>query len=370
MSAISTSYNHEDARDEDDGDASPGRHASAGGDVEGLRELRSVGLLEYLDVDDRPVLVFDLASLTKGIPTYFNASLRDIPQLEAKMGGNALGTTGDVEYLSFMNWASLAQQDGQRHTAYLGQSWSARTIRNRWRIVSGGNDHRDGEIHGIQSEAPRLKRAQTAIPASDSHPVKYPAKLRKESSEDEGLEAQIAALRLRDGNDYRSHFATQAIVSQDTPDSHALARLDIIRSYPSVVPESEHLKVFLEFDWSSTKLGAIGSWSTSLVRMVNFLMNDQRPAAMYWGNDRTMMYNEAYAHVTGQKHPGMMGKTFSEAWAEIEGFDAAFETARQTGVSFVVDDAMFEIDRYGYLEETYISLTLLPFLVDDDEISL
>ena len=55
-----------------------------------------------------------------------------------------------------------------------------------------------------------------------------------------------------------------------------------------------------------------------------------------------MMYNEPYARVTGQKHPGMMGKTFSEAWGQVEDhFIPAFEVEYETGSSYVVDDARF-----------------------------
>lgn len=35
----------------------------------------------------------------------------------------------------------------------------------------------------------------------------------------------------------------------------------------------------------------------------------------------------------------------------------------------MVDDAHFEIDRQGYLEEVYFSLSILPFLVDEAVIS-
>lgn len=67
----------------------------------------------------------------------------------------------------------------------------------------------------------------------------------------------------------------------------------------------------------------------------------------------------------------VMGKKFAEAWAEVEGdFTPAFEEAYKTGKSFVIDDARFYIERHGYLEETYYSISIIPFLVDGDEIAL
>ena len=75
--------------------------------------------------------------------------------------------------------------------------------------------------------------------------------------------------------------------------------------------------------------------------------------------------------MTGQKRPGMMGRLFSEAWAEVEDdFEPAFEKAYATGESYSVDDARFYIDRSGYLEETYFSVSIIPFNCEDGSLAL
>ena len=38
---------------------------------------------------------------------------------------------------------------------------------------------------------------------------------------------------------------------------------------------------------------------------------------MYWGDDLIAIYNEAYIMLAGQKHPRLMGMSYSVAWAEI-----------------------------------------------------
>lgn len=38
---------------------------------------------------------------------------------------------------------------------------------------------------------------------------------------------------------------------------------------------------------------------------------------MYWGDDLIAIYNEAYIMLAGQKHPKLMGMSYSVAWAEI-----------------------------------------------------
>jgi hypothetical protein len=67
-----------------------------------------------------------------------------------------------------------------------------------------------------------------------------------------------------------------------------------------------------------------------------------------------MLYNEPYALATGQKHPFMMGKPFVLAWSEVaDDFAALFENGRETGKATLMEDALFYLERHGYLEETY-----------------
>ena len=66
-----------------------------------------------------------------------------------------------------------------------------------------------------------------------------------------------------------------------------------------------------------------------------------------------------------------MGKRFEEAWADFEGdFGPAFEQVANTGTSFSTDHARFYLERQGYFEETYYSVSLVPIPVGDDQIAL
>ncbi|KAH7327165.1 hypothetical protein BKA65DRAFT_528165 [Rhexocercosporidium sp. MPI-PUGE-AT-0058] len=271
-----------------------------------------IGLFELLGIDDRPTLVFDLANSSKGTPIYHNASLGKIPLLGLKLGDGLL---------------------------------------NRWRIVTGaeGDEYEYISAKRRQSEAPKLGRAHTV---ASPRPLHSPAQSQAKSVSDNSLEAQIAAFRLREGCPLPSSATGPLVTPESIQNSETLGRLDFFGAYPAMVPSSHH-RFFMD-----------------LRRKVTFLMSDPRPAAMFWGKRRTMMYNEPYVHVTSQKHPGMMGKTFSEAWGEIEGdFIPASEKAYSTGASTVIDDARFYIERHGYIEETYYSIAMIPFLDDNDEIA-
>lgn len=61
-------------------------------------------------------------------------------------------------------------------------------------------------------------------------------------------------------------------------------------------------------------------------------MASPHPAAMYWGEQLVAIYNEAYVYLAGQKHPKLMGQSYSEAWAEIwDDVKDVFSSAQTTG---------------------------------------
>ena len=54
-------------------------------------------------------------------------------------------------------------------------------------------------------------------------------------------------------------------------------------SWPeNLTPMTDHVRFFLETDWSSTSLGPLASWSTTLRLMTQKLFSDPRAACLYW----------------------------------------------------------------------------------------
>jgi hypothetical protein len=67
-----------------------------------------------------------------------------------------------------------------------------------------------------------------------------------------------------------------------------------------------HIQFARSIDWASTPLGPIENWAFDLRAMCNLVMGSPHPAAMFWGPEYISIYNEAYIHLAGQKHPSMM----------------------------------------------------------------
>ncbi|KAF2483414.1 hypothetical protein BDY17DRAFT_250480 [Neohortaea acidophila] len=103
--------------------------------------------------------------------------------------------------------------------------------------------------------------------------------------------------------------------------------------------------------------------------MCNLIMASPHPAAMYWGDDLIAIYNEAYVMLAGQKHPKLMGQSYSEAWSEIwDEVKDVFASARITGEATMKDDDCLFVRRNMYLEETYFSWSIIPMVGRDGSV--
>ncbi|QSZ30945.1 hypothetical protein DSL72_000504 [Monilinia vaccinii-corymbosi] len=319
--------------------------------------LSNIGVLELLDSDERALFILDLMRPDETAPAYTNSRLKGLQVLGSKVGESLdlAVAAKDEKHREFLDWARGDFGHGKTPvTIYCGVRWTAQTLKKRWRVIAGDVGGRTNAV----AEKPTIHRSQT-LSSQKARPISESGDAPKSLPE-----SQLEAYRLH-REDKISIFppAQEPITLKkaDEADSAVHGRFDIFA--PNTMVElSPHVRFFLDFDWASTELGPIDSWPLELQRMCNFLMSDPRPAAMFWGQTRVLMYNEPYKIVTGQKHPGMMGKPFSEAWAEIEdAFVNIFNKAYETGKASTEDDARFFIERYGYLEETYYSISILPF---------
>ncbi|TVY84026.1 hypothetical protein LSUE1_G001789 [Lachnellula suecica] len=328
-------------------------------------DLAGVGLIEFLETDERPIFVLDLKSQTKAVPVFQNVSLQE--------NGLDIGAgEDDSKYAALLEWALESAPEGNlRPSTHFGMRWSGRNLRNRWRIITGRISSLSSPKENSQRDFPlrTLERKHSERPTTASKPT---------PTTQDSLDEQLSAFRTHRGvrmptfpSIPAKHSTWPKETKQELSQSGSpenLGVFDITKSNPTV-PISPHVEFFLNFDWAATELGSMNTWSSELRRMVNLLMSDPRAAAMYWGHERTMIYNEPYVRATGQKHPGMMGKSFAEAWPEInDDFVPAFEKAKQSGIALAVDDARFYIDRHGYVEECYFTLSIIPIAANDGEV--
>lgn len=386
------------------GETSPVHVPPLEGDDEQSSAVESLHLFEYLEQDDRGSYVLDLHAPPESSPIYWNPILRKNKGLRDRVSGlrklynlrEALRHSADW---TFLQWQLEPDTAGHAKSCRYGQSvWIATTLRNRWRVItsvlavqnlineahagSATNLSRSAtESHGSSPEEFQVLETSPAPQRSKAHKSRDASENNESQSKQndvhhEGSVASPGSAGLANPGlaqefpwytDLKSAGNPHELIEDKfltRPRTHSdgvtLGSFDWTRPDPTVVV-TPFVKFFRNFDWASTSLGPIETWSEALRMFVLMLMNDPRPAAMFVGPERTTLYNEGYQYVIGSKHPFMMGKPFDEAWAELgDAFEPAFRRAAETGVATQLNDSGFFIERANFLEETYFRLSMIP----------
>jgi signal transduction histidine kinase len=114
-------------------------------------------------------------------------------------------------------------------------------------------------------------------------------------------------------------------------------------------------------DWRQTPFGPPSNWPQSLRTSVSILLESRFPMVVAWGPEFRFFYNDGYRQILGKtKHPFALGTPgpviFPEVW-DIVGPE--FERVRR-GESFAVEDWLLPLDRNGYLENCWFTLSYSP----------
>jgi PAS domain S-box-containing protein len=120
-------------------------------------------------------------------------------------------------------------------------------------------------------------------------------------------------------------------------------------------------------DWASTPVGVPSLWPESLISVIRLMMGSRFPMWMAWGPDLTFFCNNAYRRTTlGNKYPWALGKPASDVWAEVWGdVGPLVDQAMSTGIATWDEGMLLFLQRNGYEEETYHTLSYSP-LTDDE----
>ena len=119
-------------------------------------------------------------------------------------------------------------------------------------------------------------------------------------------------------------------------------------------------------DWAATDLGPVREWPQSLRAAVRIVLSSRYPMLLLWGPDFTQLYNDAYSALIGDKHPAALGLdvriTLAEGWDVLR---PLIEEAMRTGVASWVPALQLLLNRSGYDEEAYFSVSHAPARDDD-----
>ncbi len=120
-----------------------------------------------------------------------------------------------------------------------------------------------------------------------------------------------------------------------------------------------------ELDWSRTSLGAIDEWPQSLQTAVSICLRSRFPIILWWGQDLTVIYNDAYSPMLGGKHPGALGQPGLSrlAWGDPEVSAVIGPMLRRVlerGEATWSEDRLLILERRGFPEECYFTWSYSP----------
>ncbi|SFN46731.1 PAS domain-containing protein [Variovorax sp. OV329] len=120
------------------------------------------------------------------------------------------------------------------------------------------------------------------------------------------------------------------------------------------------------FDWAATPLGPTHAWPQSLRTVIRLLLNTGHPMYVFWGPERTGLYNDAYRQSIGpERHPGSLGRRAFEVWEEIwDVINPQIEQVMAGGGATWHVNQLVPITRNGRLEDVYWTYSYSP--IDDE----
>lgn len=119
-------------------------------------------------------------------------------------------------------------------------------------------------------------------------------------------------------------------------------------------------KLIRSMDWSKTALGPVENWPQSLRTSVSLCLSSTFPILIAWGPETIQIYNDSYRPICGAKHPESMGQNFRICWeTALPVVGDKFTRGQQGEGTYITDQRMF-LDRYGYLEEAWMTFSFAP----------
>jgi PAS domain S-box-containing protein len=124
------------------------------------------------------------------------------------------------------------------------------------------------------------------------------------------------------------------------------------------------------FDWTSTDLGPVHTWSDCLLCSVNIMLGCSFPSLIFWGEQMVQLYNDAFIPQLAEKHPADLGGTARECWQEawhIVG--PLLERVLFRGETIHEENALIPILRDGQLQDVRWTFSYSPIYSPDDVVA-
>lgn len=309
-------------------------------------EFTKINTVDYFNHDQRPTFVLNLDAYRIGTdpisPLAFcnwallnSSGLREVVSRTFSLNNNQRQHEDERAFAAWIIHQS-ASKDFRQSKVFFDTLWTVASPPDGWAIVSG--------VELSQSDFGSFNAAED----TERNPGQDVA--------------------MRDISSRNSSSSMETDLRRTEVPKRAHAPLGKVWP-PDRLGTSAHINWIREFDWPSTSLGPIDTWSSQLRQACEILLANPDPATIFWGPDLILIYNEAYIVLAGNKHPEMMGGSARVYWKEVwDQYDPLFEQIRIDGKAFKQDNAQLFIHRKGYLEEGFFNMIVMPVLGEDGSV--
>ncbi|MCD5993771.1 response regulator [Pseudomonas sp. CDFA 602] len=132
---------------------------------------------------------------------------------------------------------------------------------------------------------------------------------------------------------------------------------------------SEAAAVIRSNDWSTTSLGPMDQWPSSLKNALNLLLNSPESMYLLWGPELIFFHNDAYAPILGPRKDHAIGAFMRELWADVWDQVAPLVNDALAGKAGRWQNMPLVMARYGQVEQTWWSFSFSP-LIDEHGVTV
>ena len=113
-------------------------------------------------------------------------------------------------------------------------------------------------------------------------------------------------------------------------------------------------------DWTSSPLGPPSRWPQPLKTLMSVILGSNQAMFVVWGDEGTLLYNDAYSDILAAKHPAAVGQPFLKVWNEIERDLIPIVAQAFAGEPVHMSDIELHMERKGYREEAHFAFSYTP----------
>lgn len=120
--------------------------------------------------------------------------------------------------------------------------------------------------------------------------------------------------------------------------------------------------------WEQTALGSQNDWPEILHATIRLILQSSVPMVTLWGDEGTILYNDAYVSFAGGHHPQLLGRPVREGWPEVADFSDEVMQRVMRGETLSFRQREMTLHRHGRPEQVWLDMDFSPITDEKDVI--